>query len=206
VTKKIDIRFSEKLADRIEADAKRKGISKSQWFREASAHFLTCPKAEKVQSMKLIPFKYRGSCLKCGRTVEVGEWGLWGKGVGVICMDCYVGRIGDKALVAKYLKMREYKQIIKALKNQADELADKVEDLVAGDKFVIVYEEIHKGVTKALEYLTEKLGTPKENEAFEDFLRWLEKAKKVILDIESALERQGYWIKKKKKKKARYAS
>lgn len=199
-------RLPDKLASQLERDVKEKGFaSENDWGIEAIRHFLSCKKLDTTGAMKLIVLKYPAKCLKCTSPIDAGEWALWGRGIGAVCMDCYVQRIGDKALVAKYLKMREYKQIINALKLEADRLSVKVETYSLGDKI----EELNKASSdvhlEVMRYFREKIGTPDEKKSLEEVVRSCQKQFDVLRNIELFLERSlrvKKWKKKTKKETA----
>lgn len=200
-------RVPDKLATQLEKDAIEKTISENDWGIQAFEHYLSCKKLEQVGAMRLIVLKFKDQCInpKCKRPIDAGEWALWGRGTGVICIDCYVTRIGDKPLVAKYLKMREYKQIIKALSVEADRLAGTVEGYQLGDKLNQLVESSSGMHKAAMEYLREAIGTDKEKEALEELIRSTTKNFEIQKNIELFLERSLHvkkWKTVKKKEKA----
>jgi hypothetical protein len=200
--KKAQLNFSisEDLKIAIENDYKQRGFDNAtDFYRKALEHFLNCKEDEKSQAMRLLVTKYDGFCLKCRHEIPKGSWALYGKGVGLICLDCYIQRIGDKTLIAKYLKNRELTQITKALQDEADRLAEKVEayrGIEKLDSLTTQEEKLHK---IALEYLQTKLGTPQEKETFEEILRENEVIKHLIRDIEEFIAKY-IQIRKRKKK------
>jgi len=129
MTERVTVRLNRKLRKACEQDGKQRELSSfNEYVVRALEHYLTCSKLELSAQMRLIVLKYDGKCLRCGNEVKAGNWALYGRGVGVVCMDCYIERIGDKALVAKYLKIREFKQVEKALKSECERLAQDLED------------------------------------------------------------------------------
>lgn len=193
------LRLSPKLSEDLANDSKQRGFtSENEYITQAIEHFIKCQKVELSQSMKLIVTKYKGHCLKCTSEIETGSWALHGRGVGLICMNCYVERIGDKALVAKFLKTREFNQIIKALQTEADRLAGQVEVYKSGEKLALLTEQQGKLNRLVLDYLSSKIGSPQEKEALEEILRENSITKNLIQDIEQFIDRV---IKTKKWKK-----
>jgi hypothetical protein len=202
MTKEKKLRIDDKLAEKLETDAKQKNISENEWLTQATQHYLECKKADESGNMKLIVLRYDGHCLKCGEKVEHGNWALYGRGVGIICMDCYVGKIGDRALIAKYLKMREYEKIKKALQNEVERLADKVEVFQAGEKLQALSEQWEKLTKLVQDYLTTGLGRPEEKELFEEIIREKVITEALIRDVEDFIKRYVQtrkWTKKTQK-------
>lgn len=168
--------------------------SESNYMLKAIRHFSQCNEQPKQETrmvedaqapMRMIVTQYPGHCLKCGHDIASGSWALYGKGVGLICLDCFVLKIGDKALIAKYLKTRELRQIIAALQVEADRLAEKVENYNVIEKQEAILEQQEKLTKLAMDFLTHKIGTPQEKEALEEILRQNEKGKQLINDIET---------------------
>lgn len=196
-------RINPKLKRAIEQDCKQRGMSSlNEYFVRALEHFLTCSKLELSAQMRLIVLKYDGKCLRCGNEVKAGNWALYGRGVGVVCMDCYIERIGDKALVAKYLKIREWKQVSKALKAECERLAQDLEDyrLIARMKEL---ETKNKEVNKSImQYLTEKIGTPDEQQGWEEIVRKRQEEDRLVNGIRELYEKLKI---RKKRPKSVYA-
>jgi len=199
MTKQKILRLPDALADAFETEARnQKGKSENDLFIEALEHFLSCKKEDVSAAMKLIVLKYPGKCLKHGGEVPAGTWAWYGRGVGIICLDCFVQRIGDKAVVAKYLKKREYEQVIKALKAEADNLADKVEKgqlIEKVERLYNSYQQLYEMVTK---YLKEGIGTTEEKQRLEDMSRLGEEVKGLVKEISEFL----YMKKQARKRKS----
>jgi hypothetical protein len=205
--KPITLRISEDLIKQVQTDIEKRGVTQTQWFLDAAEHYLACSKTEKTESMRLIVFKYAGTCLKCGRRVEGGEWGLYGRGVGVVCMDCYVEKIGDKSLVAKYLKTREYERLVKVLKQQADGYADKVEIYAVGEKHGEVTQEIKKTDELVKRYLTSAVATDQEKQVLENLVQREKDIDRYLYDLEEYLKNKligGVKIERKKQQQKAY--
>jgi len=146
-------RLEENLVNRLKDEANKKGISLTDLLTQALNHFLNCDKIEQSPSMKMILLRYPTQCLKCGNKISPYSWALYGRGVGAICLDCYVQRLGDKTLVAKYLKVKELNRLIKALKSEADRLSDELETLTINDKIKQLEEQSKEVHQLALSYL-----------------------------------------------------
>lgn len=194
-------RVPEKLIGKVQRDMKEQGIiSENEYVLQAMQHFLECKKADVTQSMKLIVLKYDGKCLKCNNKVAAGNWAYYGRGVGIVCLDCSVLKgHGDKALVAKYLKSREFAHLIKSLRSEADRLADKVEIFTMGDKLASWKKKSLEVKELVFKYLTELQGTDRERQVLEEIARQSKREDELLRDIESFFERH-IKIKKWKKK------
>ena len=181
---KASIRFGVQLKKAMERDMQHQGIlTLSEYVVKACEHYLTCKKAVPTAQMRLIVLKYDGKCLRCNKTVKAGNWALWARDVGVICMDCYVERIGDKALVAKYLKVREWKQVSKALQSECERLAQDLEDFRLFERLKGMDEKIDKMDKALMQYLREKLGTAEEQQAMEEVKRELKELRGLTATI-----------------------
>jgi len=199
MSERVTVRLNPKLRKACEQDAKQKEVSSfNEYVERALEHYLTCSKLELSAQMRLIVLKYDGKCLRCGKEVKAGNWALYGRGVGVVCMDCYIERIGDKALVAKYLKLREWKQISKALKSECERLAQDLEDFRLFERLKGMDEIVEKLNKAVMEYLSEKIGTAEEARALEEIIRQLEDLRTLTATI-----RELYKKLSKRKKEAR---
>jgi hypothetical protein len=196
------LRMPDDLAARMKLDSEQKNLSENDWVLQAIDHFLECKRLDTTGQMRMIVLRYPGTCLKCGKEVKSGEWALYGRGIGIICMDDYIQRIGDKALLAKYLKVREYDRIIKALKLEAERLAENVEFGQIAEKIDVLYKmnsEIHKAL---MEYFN-ALGTEAEREKLDYLLKRSEELYDLIRAIqEFILAHRIKPIEKKKEKPA----
>lgn len=203
MSERVNLRLNSKLKKVCEQDAKQKDVpSFNEYVVRALEHFLTCSKLELSAQMRLIVLKYDGKCLKCGNVVKAGNWALYGRGVGVVCMDCYIERIGDKALVAKYLKVREWKQILKALQSECERYAQDLEDFKLFERLKGMDETVEKLNKAVMLYLSEKIGTSKEQEALEDVVRQLKELRALTDTIRELYKKLS---KRKKPDKTVYA-
>jgi len=203
MAERINVRLNPKLKKACEQDAKQKDVpSFNEYVVKALEHYLTCSRLELSAQMRLIVLKYDGKCLRCKAEVKAGNWALYGRGVGVVCMDCYIERIGDKALVAKYLKLREWKQISKALKGECERYAQDLEDFRLFDKLKGMDETVENLNKAVMEYLAEKIGTAEEAKALEDVLRELKELRALTATIRELYKKLS---KRKKLDKTVYA-
>jgi hypothetical protein len=175
------------LDEALEKDYKQKKIEKGAWLNEAVRHFLTCEKPG-VGGMLPKILNWPGTCVKCGQKVEAGQWALWGKGIGIICMDCYVARIGDKGVIVKYLKNRELDRVRNALKEECDRLAGKVETLQVLNKLEDLKNQQEQIISVVNDFLTHKIGSSEEAKALEEFLRQIQDGKRIILDMDEFIK------------------
>jgi len=200
--KQKNYRLPDDLIEKLERDRKEKKIaSENDYATQAFRHFISCKTLDTTGAMKLIVLNYPAKCLKCKEPIQTGEWALWGRGIGAICLDCYVSRIGNKALVALYLKKKTMKRIIKALQEEADRLSVKVEMFSLGEKIEVWGQEsrdVHKLI---MDFFKTRIGTDKEKETLEEILRVCRKEMQLQREIENFLE-LGQLKKVKKKKTA----
>jgi len=204
-------RLPENLVKDILDDFSQRGFdSENTYAIEAFEHFLKCRKVELSQSMKLIVTKYKGHCLKCKDEIPVASWALYGRGIGLICLDCYVERIGDKTLVAKYLKNRELKKVSKALQVECDRLANVIDEhkqkiniYKVGEKHQELEEYQNTTMQLLNDFLKNKIGTDKEAEAFEEIKRRNQQVEQYLRDIEALIQKSLFKPIEKKKKHTR---
>jgi mRNA-degrading endonuclease HigB of HigAB toxin-antitoxin module len=197
------LRIPEKLNEEIQQDVAQSGFpSENEYMTKAIEHFLTCKKADVIQGMKLIVFKYKGTCLKCGHEIPVGSYGFWAKGTGAICLDCHVMRYGDKLLVKRYMKVKEYDTLLKALEVQCDEKAEQFR----GFNFYEIMEKIHQNSNTLhsliMEYLKAGFDKPEaEKTVLDEIQRLIEDQRHVLADAEQFMKVP---LKKKKKEIPNY--
>lgn len=203
MSERYGFRMTKELKDAIEKDAKQGSFpSMNEWLTEAAKHFLECKKAYQTSSMRLIVLKYSGYCLnpKCKRKVDVGEWAYYGRGVGIICLDCFIERLGDKTVIAKYMKMRELKHSIKVFQAELDNLADKLDIYATADKLDQLHKEAVELKKFCMRYLKEAIGRPEEQKALEDVIRATNDMVAILRAMEEFFEKRL----KRKIKKAPY--
>lgn len=196
-------RLSRKLLRLAEEDAKIKGkASLTDYLIEALEHFLKCKETEVSNVMKLIILKYDGTCLKCKRKVEAGSYALYGRGLGIICLDCHVERVGDRTTVAKYLRNRELDKVTSALKREADTLAEKVEVFRTIEKLENVADSSKKTEELIDKYLKSGLASREETELFLEIKEGRKKTERLNEEVRKFIERylrSAKWITRKKK-------
>lgn len=195
------LRIDDDLLKRLGEDAKQQGIqSDNEYIVKAVEHFLKCKKAELSQAMHLIVTKYDGVCLKCGQKIDTGSWALYGKDVGLVCLDDWIQKLGDKAVVAKYLKMRELKITIVALTKEADRLAEKVEAFKGVEKQEALFQRTDKMVELVTKYLSEPhLATSDEKELLSEIAKQKLLTEQALLDIQEYIKivvERKKWIRK----------
>ena len=150
---------------------------------------------EKIEG-KWITLKYPGRCTICGKELKPGEVAYYEKyhysdkttKTRLICEKCYYSeRITDKALVEKYLKVREYRKIIQALKKQADELADRVIELRKEHDIYQILREIKELVREGYEAL-DILVNPEVKDRLEKFMNYTSKLQEVVEQLQERIE------------------
>lgn len=199
------VRFPEFLLKLIEAEAKKQNKPVSDIIIKGMDHYFTCEKESQVQAMRLILLKYHTKCLKCGSDLPPQTWAMYGKGVGAICTECFIERLGDKGIVQKFMKMKELNWTMKALQKQCEEKADLLREFSFFETLQALHDKVSQYHKLIMEYLKTGFEKPKkESEVFDqaDIL-----AKKLLAIIQEAeLFMKGPPLKKKKKKKPTYAT
>jgi len=188
-------RTNQKLFETIKQKAKENNISINEWINKAIEHFLNCRIKEKEDvkqaSLKLIVTKFSGKCSKCGNEISIGSLAYYGKDQGktiLICLDCMVENKSDKALASKYLKMRELNKTVKALRKEAESLAEKLEDLQIVMKFDNLYQKNDEVIRLIQNYLTNPFSKPEEQRLLEDVIDILKTNKRVAREIEDFIQ------------------
>ena len=200
-----NLSLNQETLELLEKLAEQHNLDESKLVTEALKHFSECKGTDQTQAMKLILTKYDGHCLKCkdeqGQPTKIPQasWALYGKGVGLICMDCFVQRIGDKSEVAKYLKNRHLDRITKALTKEADRLAETIESYQPMEKITRLSEQQSKLNLLVEQYLRSKVGSPEEKQALDEVLKENETTKQLIRDSEMLL-RDLLEMRRRKKK------
>ena len=199
------VRGPEELFKKLEAEAKKQGKSINQVMLDLwEKGFRYDEKTEdQVPAMRLILLKYPARCLKCGKDLPPQTWAMYGKGVGAVCVDCFIEKLGDKAIVKKVMRLKELKWTIKALERQLELKSDELRKLDFLEVIVKMrdgYGEIHKLI---LEYL--KTGfdkTDKEKDALNDLETLIQKQWAIIEEAKLFLMGPSSLIRKKKKKQS----
>jgi len=195
------LRLADKLLKSLEEDMKQRNVKTiNEEITQALEHFLKCHASDEAQMMKLIILRYKAKCLKCGREVEAGEYAIYGRGVGAICLDCHVQRVGDKTSVAKYLRNRELDKVFHALKRECETLAERVEVFRTVDKFETIL-QAQKNVNELIEkYLKSGLASPQEQELLLELKERKKNLESLEEDVRKFIEKylkDVRWLKKK---------
>jgi len=204
LTKETKVRGPEDLFKRIEAEAKREHESMNQTMLNLMEKGLM-QEPDQVPAMRLILLKYPARCLKCDCELPPQTWAMYGKNVGAICLDCFIEKLGDKAIVKKVMRLKELKWTIKALERQVDLKSDELRKLKLNfleiiDKMWKGYGEIHKLI---LAYLKTGFDKPdKEKDVLNDLETLIQKEWAIIEEAKLFLMGPMPVIKKKKKKKS----
>lgn len=132
---------------------------------------------------------YSATCLmNPEHKIASGEWALYARGVGAICRNCYVDRLGDKAIVLKDLKLRELKKLCSAYRTEADRLSKTVEMFNIGDKITKLLQKANLTDNLVMDYLKRINGTAEETKALEEITRLHGTLKETCFQIQGWLE------------------
>jgi hypothetical protein len=202
-------RFPKEVCDLMNKDIEEKHVnSETEYVVQAIINFAGKKEGEKdVQGMKLIVTQYDGTCIKGHEHIEKGSWALYGKGIGLVCLDCYVQKLGDKTLIAKYLKNRDLDRITRTLQEEADRLAGKVESYQSVEKLDLLITQQNKTMEIVKQYLTEKMGTPEEKQVLEEIIRQKTSTEKLIWDLETFVRnvlKNRKWLRRVEKQQEEY--
>lgn len=184
---------------KLELEAQNQNKHITDLILEAIDHWFKCDRGEGIATMKLILLRYPATCKKCDKKLDAGQWALWGKGFGAICLDCYIRRIGDKTLITKELKVRQLKHMKKALETEIEGLFSKYTDFSAFqeiDQTGKLISELHSII---MNYLKAGIASQEEMKVLEEVLTFISDAKVRLADIADWLMKP-----KKKKKKLKY--
>lgn len=207
------VRISEEVYSQLKAIADKIGKSMKELAEEAiTAYLLGREGAEgkeiKGITAKIIQLQYPAKCRKCGKQLNPGDLAYWVKVTYtdnsvrsyVICLDCYYQ---STALKEYYIKKKQLEAIIRGLRKEADELAEKVTELRQYRDLIKVRDEILKLFKEARE-LYQVLINPVTKEqalklaqAVENLYDETEKLRELLDRMEEEME------KKAKKRKAR---
>ena len=194
-------RISEKICKDFEDEAKRKDKSLSELANDAFEHYLTCKATEKASRLLLIPLRYESKCLHCKKLLEVGSWAYWGRGTGVICLDCFATRYGNKAIANLTVKEKELRHAIKALTQEIDEKAGQLRNFNFYEIIERLYQENQETIKLANQFLKEDFDKPDKADATLEQLIAKMIEIKTVLDEATEFMRVPLKPKKKRKKK-----
>ena len=194
MTKKFVWRTSEERYTRIQNYADSKGISINQSVDNAvDLLFKGKTLREEIPTLRMIITKYPAKCTQCTSQIPVGSPAYWSKGV-IICMDCFVKSLGDKALASKYLKMRELNKTMKALKTQADRYADMINEV----RHHVRFAETMKKLDRLLD-LTDSYLRNFDEQAIKEVNELYKELKKDVPELKAVLSATIQTMRKRKK-------
>lgn len=201
MTKRFEVRLDEDLFKKIEAQANKETKSVNQMMLDLlEKGFMQ--QQDQVPAMRLILLKYPARCLKCDCELPAQTWAMYGKGVGAICLDCFIEKLGDKAIVKKVMRLKELKWTIKALETQLDLKSDQLRKLNFLEVIVKMrdgYGEIHKLIIEYLKTGFDK--SDREKDALNELETLIQNQWAVIEEAKLFLMGPTPLIRKKKKKK-----
>lgn len=143
---------------------------------------------------KIIPLQYPARCKRCGKSINPGELAYWVKITYtdnsvrsyVICLDCYYQ---SGALKEYYLKKKQLEAVIRGLKKEADELAQRVMELRRYKELIEAREEVRRLLREVSQYASMAMGERREvlaqiQEALERLLEAIDRLNAKIESIE----------------------
>ena len=200
------IRVSEELYDQLAKVADRSGRSMRDLVEEAvRAYLLGTESVEKpIKSIqgKIIPLQYPSRCFFCRKQIKQGELAYWAKYTYsdnttksyVICLDCYYK---DTALAEWYLKKKKLEAIVRGLKKQADELAEKVGKLRTEYDVISIRKEVASLWNEFKQYvLTPNSST--DSDKLQEFIDRVNELLDKLVGIEASLRVEVGVIKRRK--------
>ena len=131
---KVKARVPEELYAKFRDQLDKEGLTIKEFVINAIRDYVEAGKRGEEVSLREIVLRFQTKCRNCGRILRVGERAFWAKGWGVMCMDCYIDSMGDKALARRYMKIRELERIKKALQEDVERLAQLYEEYMVFGK------------------------------------------------------------------------
>ena len=159
--------FPDDLLSTLDELSARTGKSKKEIVVEAlnlyiagknTAQDPSDPEIEEITEPRLIVLRYAAKCAKCGKRINAGEHAYVAKvkyADGrtkwiVYHPECF---IADEKLAKLYVRRRELERVIKALKKEADRLADMVSEAEARKRIYDLAKEIDEKAEELLSLL-----------------------------------------------------
>ena len=132
------IKVNDDVYEKIKSIAEKRQISMADVLEELIQVYMGGETQDKsiVRIIdKDIMLLYDTKCSRCGRELRKGERAHYTKYIYtdnssksiVLCLDCYVNQ--DPLLWKKYLKIKEYEEIARQLKNECERLACELKEL-----------------------------------------------------------------------------
>jgi len=152
--REVKTRLPDDVYEKFKQIAEKRGSSVAEILREIAVRYISGEQVDDVP-VKVTPIKFRvkkdGICAYCGQPIKAGEWAYWvikefedGRKVKELWhIDCWE-YASDAALAKKYVEIRKLNRVVKALKRQADELADALIEAEARKKVIDIALEIQK--------------------------------------------------------------
>lgn len=200
----MNLRITKDFREFIVNEAAKRNMKQKEFVIQAIQEFVN-PRPEKEvlgPGLKAIITKYPGQCSKCGDPIPIGSQAWYGKRQKgsrpiLICLNCMVKGMGDRALAKRYLKTRELQITIKGLKKIADELCESLFDPGLFEKS----ENFQRVVSEAVEHYAKYLkAAPGEEQVhLTRFLDLLRNAERISKGLDDFLELQIQRLRKVKK-------
>jgi len=191
------VRVSQELYNKLRELAERSGKSMRELVDEAIRAYLlgsTGVEGKEIKGItaKIIPLQYPAKCRRCGRQLNPGELAYWIKITYtdnsvrsyIYCLDCYYQ---SSALKEHYIKKRQLEKIIKELKKEADQLADRVLELRRKVQLYSVVDEIDRLIREIYDLLGYVLDKERRD-ALQQIMQRLEAIEEKMTSIADALE------------------
>lgn len=191
------VRVSQELYAKLKQLADKSGKSMRELVDEAIRAYLlgsTGIEGKEIKGItaKIIPLQYPAKCRRCGRQLNPGELAYWVKITYtdnsvrsfIYCLDCYYQ---SSALKEHYLKKRQLEKIIKELKKEADQLADRVLELRRKVQLYSVVDEIDRLIREIYDLLGYVLDKERRD-ALQQIMQRLEAIEEKMTSIADALE------------------
>jgi hypothetical protein len=161
--------------------------------------------------MILIKTKYPGkcigeSCIRKDRSILAGEFAYYGKGVGLMCIECNdkLEDGGDKDLVKKRLRLRYYERLLKQVKEQVDVKLQELEVLQLPEKASSIIEIDKKLAITMDEYIRKEIDPNLEDpQAHKEKVKLLDTVIATHMDAERAVKDVNLLLEQTLKKKRR---
>lgn len=184
---KESFRVSEKLGEQIEKYIKNRKITKTELYTQALKHFFTCRTVEPSFALREICLKYRGACRICKKDLKVGDYAMWGRGAGAVCLECHAKRYGAIGSVRKYMKSMELSFTLKNLKIQCDEKALELRKWNLYEKMQELFNRDSELSKLLFLYLRERFADEEGKKTLEDVKELIDDQNKLIHDVDMFL-------------------
>lgn len=202
------VRVSAELYEKLRQLAERSGKSMRELVDEAIRAYLlgsTGIEGKEIKGItsKIIPLQYPARCRRCGKQLRPGELAYWVKITYVdnsvrsfiYCLDCYYQ---TSALKEYYLKKRQLEKVIRELKREADELADKVNSLRAEMDLHGTIQLVERAIREVYEAL-DIVVDPERREMIKQLVEKLEDIRTKLEHVDTVLSSSAVSVRRKRR-------